>query len=79
MIAKLGRLPRPPPLRKGGTYWSFLRLVCDDGTTGVGECYGGSLSPPLGEALVAELFAHHFADRDPHSITQFFREVLNRG
>ena len=69
----------PPPLRIGGATWSFLQLTTDDGLTGVGECYGGTLSPPLQEALVAELFAHHFAGRDPHQTTQFFREVLGRG
>ena len=69
----------PPPLRMGGAYWSFLRLTSDDGIEGVGECYGSALPPPLHEALVAELFAKHFADRDPHRITQFFREVFARG
>jgi len=68
-----------PPPRKGGRYFIIVKLVTDDGITGVGEVYVATFGPQLVAGMVRDLFARHFEGTDPHRIEHLWRLAYGTG
>lgn len=68
-----------PPPHYGGQYFIFVRLVTDDGIEGFGEVYTATFSPKVVEAMIRDVFEHHFIDADPFHIEKLWRRVYGRG
>lgn len=68
-----------PPPHFGGKYFIFVRLVTDDGVEGFGEVYTATFSPAVVEAMIKDVFEHHFIDADPFHIEKLWRRVYGRG
>jgi len=68
-----------PPPHYGGQYFIFVELTTDTGITGVGEVYTATFSPDVVEAMIADVFEHHFLDADPFHIERLWRRVYGRG
>ncbi len=68
-----------PPPHYGGQYFIFVRLTTDDGVQGFGEVYTATFSPDVVEAMIKDVFEHHFLDADPFHIEKLWRRVYGRG
>jgi len=68
-----------PPPHFGGQYFIFVRLTTDDGVEGFGEVYTATFSPAVVEAMIKDVFEHHFLDEDPFHIEKLWRRVYGRG
>lgn len=68
-----------PPPRKGGRYFIFVKLVTDDGITGIGEVYAATFGPHVVAAMVRDVFARHFEGADPHRIEHLWRVTYGSG
>ena len=68
-----------PPPHYGGQYFIFVRLTTDDGVEGFGEVYTATFSPEVVEAMIKDVFEHHFIDADPFHIEKLWRRVYGRG
>jgi len=68
-----------PPPHFGGQYFIFVRLTTDDGIEGFGEVYTATFSPGVVEAMIKDVFEHHFLDADPFHIEKLWRRVYGRG
>ena len=68
-----------PPPHFGGQYFIFVRLTTDDGIEGFGEVYTATFSPAVVEAMIKDVFEHHFLDADPFHIERLWRRVYGRG
>ncbi len=68
-----------PPPHFGGQYFIFVRLTTDDGIEGFGEVYTATFSPAVVEAMIQDVFEHHFLDADPFHIERLWRRVYGRG
>ncbi len=68
-----------PPPSFGGRYFVFLTLTTDDGVTGVGEVYAGSLHPTVVASAIEDVFERHVDGRDPFRIETLVRTVSMRG
>lgn len=68
-----------PPPHFGGQYFIFVRLTTDDGIEGFGEVYTATFSPAVVEAMINDVFEHHFLDAEPFHIEKLWRRVYGRG
>ncbi len=68
----------PPPFT-GGRYFIFLKLVTNDGVTGVGEVYNATFAPSVIEAMIRDVFQTHVEGMDPFHIERLWRDVHGRG
>ncbi len=68
-----------PPPRRGGRYFIFVKLVTDDGITGIGEVYAASFGPHTVAAMVRDVFARYFEGADPHRIEHLWRLTYGSG
>lgn len=68
-----------PPPRKGGRYFVFVKLVTDDGITGIGEVYAATFGPHVVAEMVRDVFARHFEGADPHRIEHLWRLTYGSG
>ena len=68
-----------PPPSFGGRYFIFVTLTTDDGVTGVGEVYAGSLHPTVVTRAIEDVFNRHVDGRDPFRIETLVRTVSMRG
>ena len=64
-----------PPPGWGGRYFTFVKLVTDNGITGIGECYCDTFGPKAMTAMIMILFFPPKAD-PPLAGIWFF--ILNR-
>jgi len=68
-----------PPPRKGGRYFIFVKLVTDDGITGIGEVYAATFGPHVVADMVRDVFARFFEGADPHEIERLWRVTYGAG
>ena len=68
-----------PPPHYGGRYFIFVRLTTSDGIEGFGEVYTATFSPHVVEAMIQDVFEHHFLDANPFHIERLWRRVYGRG
>ncbi len=68
-----------PPDSIGGRFWIIVRIRCDNGIEGIGECYGIPFSSDVACKMVEDSFARFVADEDPHDIESLFRRVYSAG
>jgi L-alanine-DL-glutamate epimerase-like enolase superfamily enzyme len=63
----------------GGQYFIFVRLTSDNGITGYGEVYAGSVSPKVMEYVIEDIFDRHMKNEAPENIELMFRRVYSSG
>ena len=63
----------------GGQYFIFVRLTSDNGITGYGEVYAGSVSPKVMEYVIMDIFDRHMRNEAPENIELMFRRVYSSG
>lgn len=68
-----------PPPHYGGRYFIFVRLRTQCGVEGIGEVYTATFGPKVVEAMIEDVFEHHFVDADPFHIEKLWRSVYGRG
>ena len=68
-----------PPPSFGGRYFTFVKLVSDDGITGYGEAYAGSFHPDVVAAMLADVAERHLVGHDPRDVERFWRSAYGRG
>jgi 2-dehydro-3-deoxyphosphogalactonate aldolase len=68
-----------PPPSYGGRYFTFVKLTTAAGVTGFGEVYSVPFRPSVVEAMIADVFERHLADRDPTGIERLWRDVYAMG
>jgi len=68
-----------PPPGFGGRYFVFLKLRTACGIEGVGEVYAATFGPQAIAAMIEDLFARRFAERDPFQIEALWREAYGSG
>ena len=68
-----------PPPHFGGRYFIFVKLVTDDGITGIGEVYAATFAPQTVAAMIADVFERHVHGTDPFEIERLWRRVYGRG
>jgi len=68
-----------PPPGFGGRYFVFLKLKTACGIEGVGEVYSATFSPKVIAAMIEDVFARCFFERDPFQIESLWRESYGSG
>lgn len=68
-----------PPPHFGGRYFVFVKLLTDNGSTGLGEAYCVPFSPHLVANLCKDVFARYLEGLDPHNIEAMWRRVYSSG
>jgi galactonate dehydratase len=68
-----------PPPYTGGRYFIFLKLVCDDGTEGVGEVYSATFGAQTILHMIADVIERHALGSDPFHIETLWRRIYARG
>lgn len=68
-----------PPPGFGGRYFVFLKLKTACGIEGVGEVYSATFSPKVIAAMIEDVFARRFFERDPFQIESLWRESYGSG
>lgn len=68
-----------PPPHFGGRYFVFVKLMTDNGSTGLGEAYCVPFSPHLVAKLCEDVFARYLEGQDPHDIESMWRRVYSSG
>lgn len=68
-----------PPPHFGGRYFVFVKLMTDNGSTGLGEAYCVPFSPHLVAQLCEDMFARYLEGCDPHDIESMWRRVYSAG
>lgn len=68
-----------PPPHFGGRYFVFVKLLTDNGSTGLGEAYCVPFSPHLVAKLCEDMFARYLEGCDPHDIEAMWRRVYSAG
>lgn len=68
-----------PPGSWGGRYFIFVKLVTDDGVSGIGEVYCDSFGPKVIEAAIGDVFARYVEGMDPFRIEHLWRRVYSSG
>jgi galactonate dehydratase len=63
----------------GGRYFVFVKLVTDDGVTGIGEAYVSTFGPHTVARAIEELCDRHVIGRDPFHVEALWRDVYGRG
>ncbi|HUG07589.1 MAG TPA: mandelate racemase/muconate lactonizing enzyme family protein [Acidimicrobiia bacterium] len=68
-----------PSSSLGGRYFTFVKLVTDDGVVGYGEAYAGTFHPEVVEAMLRDVADRHLVGHDPFDIERFWRSAYGRG
>jgi 2-dehydro-3-deoxyphosphogalactonate aldolase len=68
-----------PPPSTGGRYFTFVKLVTDDGVVGYGEAYASSFHPDVICAALVDVAERHLIGHDPFDIETFWRRAYGRG
>ncbi len=68
-----------PPPHFGGRYFVFVKLLTDDGISGLGEAYCVPFSPHLVARMIEDVFDRYARGRDPHDIEALWRRVYSSG
>ncbi len=68
-----------PPPHFGGRYFIFVKLVTDNGLTGIGEVYAATFGPHTVAAMVEDVCERHVVGMDPFAIETLWRRVYGRG
>lgn len=68
-----------PPPSFGGRYFTFVKLVTDDGIVGHGEAYAGSFHPDVVAAMLRDVAERHLVGHDPRDVERFWRSAYGRG
>jgi galactonate dehydratase len=68
-----------PPPSFGGRYFTFVKLVTDDGIVGYGEAYAGSFHPEVVAAMLRDVAERHLFGHDPRDVERFWRSAYGRG
>ena len=68
-----------PPPYFGGKYFIFVKLVADNGLTGVGEVYAATFGPHTVARMIEDVAARHVVGADPFKIERLWRAVYGRG
>ena len=68
-----------PPPGFGGRYFTFLKLVTDNGIEGVGEVYTATFGPHVVAQMIADVVERHVIGGDPFHIEAMSRRIYGRG
>ncbi|MEM7207245.1 MAG: mandelate racemase/muconate lactonizing enzyme family protein [Pseudomonadota bacterium] len=68
-----------PPTGIGGSFWVLVKVTCDNGIEGIGECYGIPVSGDIACRMVEDTFERFFVGEDPHRMETLFRRVYSAG
>ena len=68
-----------PPPHFGGRYWTFLKLITDNGIEGFGEVYAVPFEPHMVARMVEDVFERCVAGSDPFKIERLWRIVYSSG
>lgn len=68
-----------PPPAFGGRYFTFVKLVTDDGIVGYGEAYAGTFHPSVVAAMLADVAERLLLGTSPFEIERFWRRAYSRG
>jgi galactonate dehydratase len=69
----------PPAPGWGGAYFTFVKLVTDDGVEGIGEVYCVPFHPDALRAMIDDVMQRIVIGRDPHRIEDLWRTLYSRG
>lgn len=68
-----------PPPHRGGSHWVFLKLLTDDGLSGVGEAYSVPTSPHAAARLIEDVGERLVIGTDPFEIERLWRTLYSSG
>ncbi len=68
-----------PPPSFGGRYFLFVKLVTDNGITGIGEVYCDTFGPQVMKAAIADTIERHVVGTDPFHLEALWRRVYGTG
>jgi 2-dehydro-3-deoxyphosphogalactonate aldolase len=68
-----------PPPGWGGRYFTFVKLVTDNGIAGIGECYCATFGPKAMTAMIEDVFARYVLGMNPFDIEALWRRVYGSG
>ena len=68
-----------PPPHFGGRYFLFVKLITDEGLTGLGEAYCLPFDPHIGALMIKDLFERYARGLDPHRIETLWRRIYSAG
>lgn len=69
----------PPGDCWGGRYWTFVKVVADDGIAGYGEVYAASVGPEAMIAVIRDVFERHMLGENPENVELMFRRAYSSG
>jgi galactonate dehydratase len=68
-----------PPPHFGGRYFVFVKLLTDDGVSGIGEVYTATFEPHTVARMVENVCERHVLGADPFHVERLWRDVYGRG
>jgi len=68
-----------PPPGWGGRYFTFVKLITDNGISGIGECYCATFGPKAMTAMIEDTFGRYVLGMDPFRIESLWRKVYGSG
>ena len=68
-----------PPPGWGGRYFTFVKLVTDNGITGIGECYCATFGPKAMTVMIEDVFERYVQGMNPFQIEAMWRKVYGSG
>lgn len=68
-----------PPPSFGGRYFTFVRLVTDDGIVGYGEAYAGTFHPDVVSAMLVDVAERNLIGESPFDVERFWRRAYSSG
>ena len=68
-----------PPPGWGGKYFTFVKLITDNGLVGYGEVYAGSISPNVIQKIIEDIFERYMKNENPENIEYMFRRTYSSG
>jgi galactonate dehydratase len=68
-----------PPPGWGGRYFTFVKLVADNGISGIGECYCATFGPKAMTVMIEDVFERYVLGMDPFQLESLWRKVYGSG
>lgn len=68
-----------PPPSFGGRYFTFVKLVTDDGIAGYGEAYAGTFHPDVVSVMIVDVADRTLIGESPFDVERFWRRAYSRG
>lgn len=68
-----------PPPGWGGRYFTFVKLVTDNGIAGIGECYCATFGPKAMTVMIEDVFERYVQGMNPFQIEALWRKVYGSG